>query len=221
MQTSAQNRSGAMNRAPDGKLSVLRNRNFTLLWVGSIISNSGSWMTLVGNGWLVYNLTHSSFDLGLVGMARAIPMVIFPPMGGVIADRFPRLKLLKVTQTISCLLSLVLALLVVFNVIAVWHVVAFAFIGGFVNAFDQPTRQAMLPDLVRREDLTKAIALNSSVWQGSALFGPALAGVTIAAIGLSGAFFIDALSYLAVVFALFAMRGVAEYSEHRDTSRGL
>src|SRR5438045_4022441 len=132
-----------------GKLSVLRNRNFSLLWIGSIISNSGSWMTLVGNGWLVYNLTHSSFDLGLVGMARAIPMLIFPPMGGVIADRLPRLKLLKVTQSLSLLLALVASVLVFTELIRVWELVLFSFLGGVVNAFDNPTRQAMLPDLVR------------------------------------------------------------------------
>src|SRR5947199_9320762 len=91
--------------ADGGKLSVLRNRNFTLLWIGLIVSNSGSWMTLVGQGWLVYQLTGSALALGVVGVARAIPMVVFPPMGGVIADRLPRLKLLKITQIISCLLS--------------------------------------------------------------------------------------------------------------------
>src|SRR5256885_6648631 len=95
-----------------GKLSVLRNRNFTLLWIGLIVSNSGSWMTLVGQGWLVYQLTGSALALGVVGVARAIPMVVFPPMGGVIADRLPRLKLLKITQVISCLLSVALAALV-------------------------------------------------------------------------------------------------------------
>src|SRR6266540_1172736 len=84
-----------------GRLSVLRNRNFTLLWVGSVISNSGSWMQMVAQGWLVYKLTGSAFALGVVGMARAVPMVVFPPMGGVIADRLPRLRLLKVTKTVS------------------------------------------------------------------------------------------------------------------------
>src|ERR1043166_937374 len=100
-----------------GKLSVLRNRNFTLLWIGLIISNSGSWMTLVGQGWLVYKLTDSAFALGVVAVARAVPMVMFPPFGGVVADRLPRLKLLKITQTVSCLLSIGLAALVQFHLI--------------------------------------------------------------------------------------------------------
>jgi MFS family permease len=206
--------------AADGKLSVLRNRNFTLLWIGLIISNSGSWMTLVGQGWLVYQLTGSALALGIVGVARAIPMVVFPPMGGVIADRLPRLKLLKVTQIFSCLLSVGLAALVQFDLIAVWQIVAFSFLSGFVNAFDQPTRQAMTPDLVRREDLTKAIALQSSAWQGSALFGPTLAGITIATVGVAGAFYFDGLSFLAVVAALFAMKGVPERSTRRGRSAG-
>jgi MFS family permease len=205
---------------PGGKLSVLRNRNFTLLWIGSLISNSGSWMTLIGQGWLVYDLTGSSWLLGVVGVARAIPMVVFPPMGGVVADRLPRLRLLKFTQTLSCALSFILAMLVLTDVIQVWHIVAFSFTSGLVNAFDQPTRQAMLPDLVRREDLTKAVALNASVWQGAALFGPTLAGLTIAAIGVAGAFFIDALSFMAVVTSLFLMRGVPERSQRGDASRG-
>lgn len=196
--------------AGSSKFSVLRNRNFCLLWFGLVISNSGSWMTLVGLGWLVYNLTGSAFLLGVVGVARAIPMVVFPPFGGVVADRLPRLKLLKVTQVLSCLLSLALAVVVDIHIVKVWEIVAFSFTSGLVNAFDQPTRQAMLPDLVRREDLTKAVALQSSAWQGSALFGPTLAGITIASLGVAGAFYFDALSFMAVVVALFLMRGVPE-----------
>jgi MFS family permease len=197
--------------APEPRFAVLRNRNFSLLWVGLIISNSGSWMTLIGLGWLVYQLSGSAFALGIVGVARAIPMVIFPPMGGVLADRLPRLKLLKVTQTLSCFLSLGLALLVELDLIEVWQIVTFSFLTGLVNAFDQPTRQALLPDLVRREDLTKAVALQSSAWQGSALFGPTLAGITIAALGVGGAFFFDGVSFLAVLLSLFLMRGVPEH----------
>jgi MFS family permease len=209
------------SKATESKLSVLQNRNFTLLWVGSVISNSGSWMQIVAQGWLVYNLTGSAFALGVVGMAKAIPMVIFPPMGGVIADRLPRLKLLKVTQTINLLLALATAVLVYIEVITVWQLVVFSFFGGVVNAFDQPTRQAMLPDLVRREDVTKAVALNSSAWQGAALFGPTLAGITVATVGVAGAFFFNAVSFLAVVAALYMMKGVPEYGSARGSKRGL
>ena len=206
---------------PGGRLTVLRNSNFTLLWVGSITSNSGSWMQIVAQGWLVYQLTGSALALGIVGIARAIPMVVLPPMGGVIADRMPRLKLLKITQTINLVLALVMAVLVDINVITVWQLVLFSLLGGVVNAFDQPTRMAMLPDLVRREDLTKALALNSSSWQGAALFGPTLAGITVATVGVAGAFYFNAVSFLAVVAALYLMRGVPEYSTRQQASRGL
>jgi MFS family permease len=203
------------------RLSVLRNRNFTLLWVGLVTSNSGSWMQIVAQGWLVYKLTGSAFALGVVGMAKAIPMLILPPMGGVIADRLPRLRLLKVTQSLSLLFAMAAAILVYADLITVWQLVLLSFLGGVVNAFDQPTRQAILPDLVRREDLTKAVALNSSAWQGAALFGPALAGLTLATIGVAGAFFFNALSFLAVVAALYLMRGVPEYGPSRGSNRGL
>jgi len=178
-------------------------------------------MQLVAQGWLVYDLTHSPFYLGVVGMARAIPMLVFPAMGGVIADRLPRLRWLKATQTASFVLALVLAVLIAADLVEIWQIVLFSFLSGLVNAFDQPTRQALLPDLVRREDLTKAIALNSSSWQGSSLFGPTLAGVAIATIGVSGAFFANAFGILAVVAALFLMEGVPEYSSTRGVRQSL
>ncbi|HXH23494.1 MAG TPA: MFS transporter [Dehalococcoidia bacterium] len=195
-----------------GRLSVLRNRNFSLLWFGQIISNSGAWMQIVAQGWLVYNLTDSPFYLGVVGMARAIPMIVLPPMGGVIADRMPRLKLLKVTQTTMFLNALVLAGLVHTETVQIWQIVLIAFLAGALNSFDQPSRQALLPDLVRREDLAKAVALYSSAWQGASLFGPTLAGITIAAVGLAGAFYANAFGYFGVIAALFLMRGVPERS---------
>lgn len=207
--------------ANGGRLSVLGNRNFTLLWLGQIVSNAGSWMQIVAQGILVYDLTHSPFYLGVVGMARAIPMIVFPPMGGVIADRLPRLKWLKVTQTISALLALVLALLISADVVKIWHIMLISVLSGLVNAFDQPTRQAMLPDLVRREDLTKAVALNSSAWQGASLFGPTLAGLTVATLGVAAAFYFNAVSFFAVVAALFLMRGVPERSAAAGPRRGL
>jgi len=194
------------------RFSALRNRNFALLWTGSVISNSGSWMQLVAQGLLVYDLTNSPVALGVVGGARAVPMMFLPPMGGVIADRVPRLKLLKVTQNVSLLLALLLAVLVSTGVVQVWQIVLLSFLSGAVNAFDQPTRQALLPELVRPADMTNAVALNSAAWQGAALFGPTLAGVTVALFGLAAAFYANAASFLAVVIALYLMRGVPERS---------
>jgi MFS family permease len=195
-----------------GRLSVLRNRNFTLLWIGQIVSNAGSWMQIVAQGILVYQLTHSPFYLGLVGTARAVPMIVLPPMGGVLADRFPRLKLLKVTQTVQLVIAFILAILISAHAIQMWHIVLGSFLSGAVNAFDQPSRQALIPDMVERDDLAKAIALNSSAWQGASLFGPALAGATVAAVGIAGAFYVNAISFIAVVLALFLMKGVPERS---------
>jgi MFS family permease len=193
-----------------GRLNALRHRNFALFWFASIISNSGTWMQLVAQGWLVYNLTNSTLYLGLVGFAKAVPVLVLPPLGGVVADRVPRLKLLKVTQTISLLLAAFLGLLVMLQIVQVWEIVLLSFLGGAVNAFDQPTQQALVPDLLSRDDLASGIALNSVTWQGAALFGPSLAGITVATLGLAGAFYANAASYLAVVIALFLMRGVPE-----------
>ncbi len=203
------------------RFSALRNRNFALLWFGLLISNSGSWMQLVAQGILVYDLTHSAFALGLVSFARAVPMMVVTPMGGVVADRVPRLRLLKVTQVTALCLALVLAVLTSAGVVTVWQIALLSLLAGAVNAFDQPTRQALLPDLVRREDLTNAIALNSAAWQGAAMFGPALAGLTAGWIGIAGAFYANAASFLAVVIALFLMRGVPERSADARERRGL
>lgn len=203
------------------RFSALRNRNFALLWVGLIISNSGSWMQLVAQGLLVYDLTHSPFWLGVVGFARALPMIALPPMGGVIADRTQRLRLLKITQSLSLLVAAILATVVWLDIVQVWQIVVLGFLSGAVNAFDQPTRQALLPDLVKREDLTNAIALNSAAWQGSALVGPTLAGLVIAASSLAVAFYLNAVSFLAVVIALFLMKGVPERTAGRQRDRGL
>lgn len=194
------------------RMAALRHYNFSLFLSAAIISNSGTWMQIVAQGYLVYSLTHSPFYLGLVGFAKAVPMIILPPMGGVVADRLPRLKLLKVTQSASLVLAAILGVLVATGIVQVWHIVLLSFVGGLVNAFDSPTQQALVPNLVPREDLTGAIALNSASWQGSALFGPSLAGLTVVAFGLTWAFFINAVSYLAVVIALFLLRDVPEHS---------
>jgi MFS family permease len=178
-------------------------------------------MQMVAQGLLVYDLTHSPFWLGVVGAARAVSMIVLPPMGGVLADRLPRLKLLKITQSLSLLVQIVLATLVGLGVVQVWQIIALAFLSGAVNAFDQPTRQALLPDLVKREDLTNAIALNSAVWQGSALIGPSLAGLVITGFSLAAAFYLNALTFSAVLIALFLMKGVPEYSGGPRRTRGL
>lgn len=202
------------------RFGALRSRNFSLLWFGLIISNSGSWMQLIAQGWLVYDLSRSPFMLGVVGVSRALPMILLPPIGGAIADRVPRIKLLKVTQWTNLALALPLPFLVFAGRAEVWHVIVLGVLSGMVNAFDQPTRQALVPDLVQKEQMTSAIALNSAAWQGSSLIGPAIAGVIIAALGLGTAFLLNALSFLAVIGALYLMRGVPERSSNTQR-RGL
>lgn len=194
------------------RLAVFRNRNFSLLWFGSIISNSGGWMQMVAQGYLVYSLSGSPFLLGAIGVARAIPFIVLAPFGGVVADRVQRLKLLKVTNAMQFSLALLQAMLVTTGVIEIWHIAVISFSSALVNSFDQPTRSAILPDLVRRDDLAKAIALNSSVWHGSALFGPTIAGVIIAGLSLEAAFFGNVVGFAVVGAALHMMRGVPERS---------
>jgi len=205
--------------APGGRrMAALRHRNFALFWFGSIFSNSGSWMQNIAQGWLVYTLTNSTFLLGVVAFARAVPLLVLPLVGGVVADRVPRLKLLKITQTVSLVLALIFGILVSLRLIQVWQIIFLSFLSGIVSSFDQPTQQALLPDLVPREELAGAIALNSSTWQGAALFGPTLAGLVIAFVSIAGAFYANAVSYLAVIVALFLMRGVPERSTAHTTS---
>jgi MFS family permease len=212
-------RDAAATQAASGapRFAAFRNRNFTLLWVGLIVSNAGSWMQIVAQGWLVYDLTHSPLQLGLVGVARAVPMILLPFFGGTLADRVSRMRLLTITQTMNFVSVLPLAFLVAWHVVAVWHIIVFSLVAGIINAFDQPTRQALLPDLVQPEDLTSAIALNAAAWQGSSLLGPAAAGLTIAALGLPAAFFLNAASFLAVIGALCLMRDVPEHTGGRRT----
>jgi MFS family permease len=197
------------------RMSALHHYNFALFWFSSIFSNAGSWMQNIAQGWLVYTLTGSTLLLGVVAFARAIPLLFLPLVGGVYADRVPRLKLLKITQTTSLLLALAFGLLVSFHLIQVWQIIVLSFLSGVVSSFDQPTQQALLPDLVPKEDLSGAIALYSATWQGAALFGPTLAGLVIAFVSIAGAFYANAISYLAVIIALFLMRGVPERSASR------
>ena len=145
---------------------VFRHRNFALFFFGLITSNSGTWMAQTARSWLVHEITGSGAALGLVFGAFGIPMVLFPYFGGVIGDRFDRRKVLWVTQIIAALNALVLGFLIATDVVEIWHIVVISFAQGTVLAFDQPPRQALLPDLVPRDELRNAIAMNSSVYRG-------------------------------------------------------
>ncbi|HET8628459.1 MAG TPA: MFS transporter [Thermomicrobiales bacterium] len=184
---------------------ALEVRDFRLLWISMIVSNAGSWMQMIGQGWLVYELTGSPFWLGMVSFARAVPTLAFSLFGGVVADRVDRRHLLMFTQTCAGLLALILGVLTSAGVVTVWQIMAIAFVSATVMAFDSPTRQAIVPDLVGKDRLMNAVGLNSAAWNAAAVIGPSLAGVAIGVIGVAGCFYLNALSYAPVVWAVWAM----------------
>jgi MFS family permease len=195
-------------------LRALRHRNFKLFFSGQLISLTGTWMQQVAQSWLIFRLTHSPLLLGFVGFSGQIPSFILGPIGGHIADTFDRRRVLIITQTSSMILAFVLAALTLGGVIQNWHIFLLAALLGVVNAVDVPVRQAFLVQMVEREDLMNAIALNSSMFNGARIVGPAVAGLLVAAIGEGWCFFANAVSYIAVITGLVMMspRAVAPQS---------
>jgi MFS family permease len=186
---------------------ALRHRNFTLIWSGLLVSNMGTWMQNVAQSWSIYKLTgNDPLYLGWLGLSFAIPMVVVPPIGGMIADRVDRIKLLYITQTGSLLLATTLALLTWSGVLRPWHILFTTFAGALLLAFDNPTRQSLIPELVPRQDLLNALSLNSATYTGAALVGPALAGALLDIVGAGWLFMLNAVSFLAVIGALLVMR---------------
>jgi MFS family permease len=184
----------------------LRHRNFQLFFSGQLISLIGTWMQNIAEAWLVYRLTGSSLLLGAVGFASQIPVFLIAPLGGITADRFNRHRVVLTTQVVSMVLGAILAALTLTNTVKIWHVFVLATLGGVVSAFDIPGRQSFLVEMVGKEDLMNAIALNSSMFNGARIIGPAIAGVLIAKIGEGWCFFADTVSYLAVIISLLMMR---------------
>jgi MFS family permease len=187
-------------------IRALRNPNFRLFWSGNFLSNIGTWMQNVAQGWLVLTLTNSAFWLGVVGFAGSIPFLFFTLFGGVIADRVNKRRLLLITQTVMMLLAFLLAALAWFNVITVWEIATIAFLNGVAMAMNAPSYQALVPRLVEREDLTNAIALNSAQFNMSRILGPTLGGYAMVLFGVAGNFFLNGVSFLAVLFALTRIR---------------
>ncbi len=185
---------------------ALRHRNFQLFFAGQAISLIGTWMQTVAQSWLVYRMTGSALLLGTVGFASQIPVFIMAPIGGIVADRNNRRRVVIGTQITSMILAAVLAFLTLSGRIQVWQIMAIAAGLGVVNAFDIPARQAFLIDMVGREDLLNAIALNSSMFNGARIIGPAIAGILVASIGEGWCFFANAVSYIAVIVGLLLMR---------------
>jgi MFS family permease len=192
-------------------LRALRYRNFQLFFGGQLISLVGTWMQNIAQAWLVYRLTGSSVMLGLVSFSSQIPVFLMAPAGGIVADRFRRRRVVIGTQTASMLLALVLSALTLTGAVRIWHIFVLAALLGVVNAFDIPARQAFFVEMVGREDLINAIALNSSMFNASRIIGPAVAGILVAGIGEGWCFFANGVSYIAVIAGLLLMTIV----EHR------
>jgi len=191
---------------PPAALRAFRHRNYRLFFAGQIISLSGTWMQTVAQSWLVYRLTESAVLLGAVGFASQLPVFLLAPLGGVVADRFSRHRLLIATQSASMVLALLLATLTLTGYVQVWHVFVLASLFGTINAFFIPAQSAFVVDMVGKQDLMNAIALNSSMVNGARIVGPALAGMLVAAVGEGWCFLLNGLSYVAVLGALMRMR---------------
>jgi MFS family permease len=185
--------------------TALRVRNYRLYWIGQLISIVGTWMQSTAQAWLVYQLTGSAFDLGLVTTLQFLPVMLFSLVGGVIADRLPKRRLMMITQTLLLIQAAIFGLLVEAGVIQIWHIYILAILQGLVNVVDNPVRQAFPVELVGREDTSNAVALNSMLFNAARIIGPALAGVVIAAVGVAPALFLNAVSFIAVIVALIMM----------------
>lgn len=189
-----------------GRFPALAHRNFRRYAVGQVISLAGFWMQNVAQGWLVYRLSGSELALGAVAFVGYLPVFLFSPVAGVVADRMDKRRLIYVTQTLAMLLAFVMGLLVVTDLVTVPVVGVMAFLTGCVGAFDLPTRQSFMVELVGGEDLPGAIAFNASVFNTARVVGPAIAGMVVATAGEGPCFFLNAVSYLAALWALAGMR---------------
>lgn len=189
-----------------GTFKALRHRNFQLYVGGQLVSLAGTWMQNIAQGWLVYQISGSAAMLGVVGFASAIPAFLVAPWAGVVIDRVDKRNLLVGTQLIQMLLAFVLAFLSFTGLVQVWHVIVLAILLGAVNSFDGPARQAFVVDMVGRDDLPNAIAINSMTFNAARVIGPAFGGVLLATVGSAWCFAINGLSFMAVILSLLAMR---------------
>jgi len=187
---------------------ALRIRNYKLYFIGQIISMVGTWLQIVAQSWLVLELTNSAFYVGVVAASGTVPSLLFSLFGGVIVDRFSKRKILILAEISAMVLAFILGTLAVFNVITIWEIIILSFLLGCVSAIDIPARNAYVVELVGKEELTSAIALNSAIFNGSRVIGPGIAGFTIALVGTGGAFIANAISYVAAIISLFMIKTV-------------
>jgi MFS family permease len=194
---------------------ALRHRNFRLFWTGQLVSVTGTWMQSVAQGWLMYRLTRSPLLLGLLGFTQFLPVLLFTLWAGVVADRVDKRRMIVITQSLAMVQAAALAVLTATGWVQPWMVLVLAFVFGTINAFDLPARQSFLVEMVGKEDLTNAIALNSAAFNSARIVGPALAGVTVVVLGEAGCFGLNAVSYVAVIWSLQRMQLHATTRETR------
>jgi len=189
-----------------GSLRALGHRNFRLFWTGQLISLIGTWMQNVARGWLVLELTGSAFWLGMVGLASSLPVLFLSLWAGTIVDSVSKRKLIICTQAISMVAAFVLSALTLTQTVQVWHVMVLSLLLGAVFAFDAPARQSFTVEMVGKDDLMNAVALNSAIFNGARVAGPAIGAIALAWQGPGLAFFLNGLSYLAVIIGLFMIK---------------
>jgi MFS family permease len=186
---------------------ALQHRNYRLFFCGQSLSLIGTWMQRIALSWLVYRLTNSPFLLGIIGFSGQIPTFLLAPFAGILADQWNKKRMVLMTQSLATVQAFILAFLILTGIVSIWHLVVLSIFLGIINAFDIPTRQAFLLEMVEeKEDLGNSIALNSSMVTGARLFGPSIAGMLIALVGEGICFLINGISYLAVIAALLAMK---------------
>ena len=195
------------------RFAALHSRNFRILWFGLIFSNAGAQVQMVAEAWLILQLTNSALALGIMSMCFGVPMMVLPMLGGAVADRLDRITVLKFTQSEEVIVPLLFALVIATGHLQVWMLYLGAVVGGTMLAFDNPARQALLPGLVPPEDLMSATSLNSAVWSGAMLFGPAIGGLLLGAFGAAWLFAINGVTTIAVLFALVSLRDVPNRNE--------
>src|SRR5947199_2564774 len=200
-------------------LRVLRPGPFRRYIIGSAISDTGTWMQVMAQGWVMATLTTSAFMLGLVNLCAGLPMLALTMVGGSAADKFDKRKILLITQYVQIGIAVSIGLLLWSGKIAIWHVFLFAAIQGISNSFEMPTLSALVPELVKREEIQSAISIDRSSFQGSRMVGFSLSGMLISAFGMASAFFANALSFVAFIIAILSLpprrHGTAEEEEKR------
>jgi MFS family permease len=204
---------GEANNFLPRSFSALRHKNFRLFWFGQIISLTGTWVQNVARSWLVLQLANSPFILGLVAFIGSVPILLFSLLGGVFADRVNKRNLILFTQSSLTILAFILAGLVYFKLIKVWQILILEALSGLAFAFDAPGRQSFVKELVEREDLLNAVALNSFIFNLARMIGPAVSGLLITAVGVATCFFVNGLSFLPVIIGLLFIKTQSFSSE--------